>query len=104
MLLIHVNIHMNNIQCTQMHAHVHTHTCMHTFPHEHIHMHARTCTHMQTEISVHIYTCNPQYKQTEILSLDAEQALDMNPTPLHNKNPGEIRDTADIPKHEKVHI
>lgn len=50
---------------------------------------------------------NPPYKQTErqpsldYFSLDAGKALDKIPTPLHDKNPGEVRDTRDIPQHNE---
>ena len=39
-----------------------------------------------------------------IISLDAEKCFDKYPTSLQDKSPGEIRDTRDIPKHNKGSI
>lgn len=36
-----------------------------------------------------------------ITSLDTGKALDKIPTPVHYKSPGEMRDTRDIPQHNK---
>ena len=36
------------------------------------------------------------------ISFDAEKSSDKNPIPLHDKSPGEIRDTRDIPKRIKA--
>lgn len=54
-----------------------------------------------------ISTCNPLHKQTErkkIISLDAEKESNKTPTPLHDKNPGEIRDARDISQHNKSNL
>jgi hypothetical protein len=52
-----------------------------------------------------IHQQNPPYKQTGknhmINSLAAEKAFDKDPTPLHVKSLGKIRDTKFIPKHSK---
>ena len=39
-----------------------------------------------------------------IISLDAENVFDKNPTPLHNKSPREIRDTRDILQYNKSNL
>lgn len=36
-----------------------------------------------------------------IISLDTEKAFDKNLIPVHEKSPGEIRDTRDIPQSNK---
>jgi hypothetical protein len=38
------------------------------------------------------------------ISLDGEKAFGKNPTPLHIKSLGEIRDTRHTPKHNKRNI
>ena len=36
-----------------------------------------------------------------VISLDAEKALDKNPTSINEKISGETEDTKDIPQHDK---
>ena len=50
-----------------------------------------------------IHQSNPLYKQTQkiIISLDAKNRILQNPTPLHDKSHGEIRDMRCIPRHNK---
>jgi hypothetical protein len=58
-----------------------------------------------TEIHQH----NPLYKQTQgkkhmIISLNTEKPFDKNPTPLHDKSLGNIRNSRPILKHSKSNI
>ena len=39
-----------------------------------------------------------------IISLDAEKAFEKNPTPIHDKSLGNIRNLKPIPKHNKSNI
>jgi hypothetical protein len=39
-----------------------------------------------------------------IISLDVEKAFDKNPTSLHNKSLGNIRNSRPIPKHSKSNL
>jgi hypothetical protein len=43
-------------------------------------------------------------KNHMIISLDPEKAFDKNPTPLHNKSLGKIRNPRPIPKHNKSNL
>ena len=43
-------------------------------------------------------------KNHMIISLDAEKAFDKNPTALHDKSLGKIRNSRRIPKHNKSNI
>jgi hypothetical protein len=43
-------------------------------------------------------------KKSMIISLDVEKAFDKNPTPLHDKSLGKIRNSRSIPKHSKSNI
>jgi hypothetical protein len=44
-----------------------------------------------------------KYKSHMVISLDAEKALD-NPTLLHDRSPGEIRDSRDVLPHNKISL
>jgi hypothetical protein len=57
-----------------------------------------------------IHQLNPLYKQAQrgkknmVISLYAEKAFDNNPTPLHDKSLGKIRNSMPISVHSKSNL
>jgi hypothetical protein len=39
-----------------------------------------------------------------IILLDAEKAFEKNPTPIHDKSLGKIRNSRPIPKHDEISL
>jgi hypothetical protein len=54
--------------------------------------------------SINVIHCINKLKDKNhiILSLDAKKAFDKNPTPLHDKSLGKIRNSRPIPEHNKI--
>jgi hypothetical protein len=59
---------------------------------------------IQKSINIIHYIYKLKYKNHMIISLDAEKAFDKNPTPIHNKSLGKIRNSRPIPKHTKSNL
>jgi hypothetical protein len=58
---------------------------------------------MDIHQSIH-YINKLKDKNHMIIFLDAEKSFDKNPTPIHDKSLGKIRNSRPIPKHNKYNI
>jgi hypothetical protein len=59
---------------------------------------------IRKSINVFHYINKLKDKNHMIISFDAEKAFDKNPTPIHDKSLGKIRNSRPLPKHNKSNL
>ena len=62
------------------------------------------CFNVQKSINVIHYINKLKVKNNMIISLDSEKAFNKNPTPIHDKSLGKIRNSRPLPKHDKSNL